>query len=135
MPDNKTAPASLQTMPEDYGHWLNELKSRIHHAQQRAARAVNSEMVLLYWHIGRDILHNQASQGWGAKVIDRLSLDLRIAFPEMKGLSPRNLKYMRSFAEGWPDAEVVQQAVAQSPWRHKVVLLGKLIKPHCCLQN
>lgn len=129
MPDKKAAPASLQTMPEDYGQWLNELKTRIHSAQQRAARAVNSEMVLLYWGLGRDILHNQARQGWGAKVIDRLSHDLRTAFPEMKGLSPRNLKYMRAFAESWPDAEIVQQAVAQLPWGHNVVLLDKLNSP------
>lgn len=129
MPDKKAAPASLQTMPEDYGQWLNELKTRIHSAQQRAARAVNSEMVLLYWGLGRDILDNQTRQGWGAKVIDRLSHDLRTAFPEMKGLSPRNLKYMRAFAQAWPESAIVQEVLAQLPWYHQLALLDKLDSP------
>ena len=81
---------------------------------------------MLYWQIGRDILARQAEQGWGAKVIERLAHDLRTAFPNMKGFSPRNLKYMRAFAEAWPDAEFVQQAVAQLPWGHNVVLLDRL---------
>ena len=71
--------------------------------------------MLLYWQIGQDILIRQAQQGWGTKVIDRLAQDLRAAFPYMKGFSPRNLKYMRAFAEAWPDAEFVQQAAAQLP--------------------
>lgn len=64
---------------------------------------------LLYWDIGQTILQRQAHEGWGAKVIDRLSADLREAFPDMSGLSSRNLKYMRAFAEGWPDRAIVQQ--------------------------
>ncbi len=91
-------PVSLTPVPEGYADWLAELKSRIHTAQQRATLAVNQELVLLYWQIGRDILARQAEQGWGAKVIERLSHDLRTAFPDMKGFSPRNLKYMRAFA-------------------------------------
>jgi hypothetical protein len=97
-------PVSLIPAPGGYAEWLTDLKSRIHTAQQRAALAVNRELVLLYWQIGRDILARQAEQGWGAKVIERLAHDLREAFPEMKGFSPRNLKYMRAFAEAWPDA-------------------------------
>lgn len=84
---------------------------------------------MLYWQIGRDILARQAEQGWGAKVIERLSQDLRAAFPEMKGFSPRNLKYMRAFAEAWPDEEFVQQAAAQLPWGHNLVLLDRLKTP------
>ena len=106
-------PTSLTLTPTGYAEWLLDLKARIHTAQQRAALAVNRELVLLYWQIGRDILARQASQGWGAKVIDRLSEDLRQAFPEMTGLSARNLKYMRAFADAWPDAAIVQQAVGQ----------------------
>ena len=109
-------PAGLAPMPEGYADWLTDLKTRIHSAQQRATLAVNRELVLLYWQIGRDILARQAAQGWGAKVIERLAQDLRAAFPDMKGFSPRNLKYMRAFAEAWPDAEFVQQAAAQLPW-------------------
>jgi predicted nuclease of restriction endonuclease-like (RecB) superfamily len=119
-------PIRLTLPPEGYADWLTDLKDRIHSAQQRATLAVNRELVLLYWQIGRDILARQAEQGWGAKVIDRLALDLRTAFPEMKGFSPRNLKYMRAFAQAWPDAEFVQQAVAQLPWGHNLVLLDRL---------
>jgi predicted nuclease of restriction endonuclease-like (RecB) superfamily len=116
---------ALETMPPQYTDWLIELKQRIHTAQQRASLRVNQELVLLYWQIGQDILTRQAQQGWGAKVIERLAHDLRTAFPKMKGFSPRNLKYMRTFAEAWPDLEFVQQAVAQLPWGHNLVLLDK----------
>lgn len=116
-------------LPTDYGPWLAELKTRIHQAQQRAARSVNRELVLLYWQIGRDILERQGREGWGARVIERLSVDLRNAFPEMKGFSRANLLYMRAFAEAWPDPQIVQQAVGQLPWGHNLVLLSKLKTP------
>ena len=116
----------LIPLPPDYNHWLTELKSRIHQAQQRASLAVNKELVLLYWQIGQDILIRQQREGWGAKVIDRLAQDLRNAFPDMKGFSRANLMYMRAFAEAWPDVVIVQQAVGQLPWGHNLVLLSKL---------
>ncbi|WP_367650891.1 YhcG family protein [Methylomonas sp. ZR1] len=119
-------PASLIDTPTGYTDWLTELKTRIHSAQQRAALSVNRELILLYWQIGRDILERQAQQGWGAKVIERLSHDLRTAFPDMKGFSRANLMYMRAFAEAWPDAEIVQQLVGRLPWGHNLVLLSKL---------
>ena len=122
-------PASLSPIPDGYADWLADLKGRIHAAQQRATLAVNRELVLLYWQIGRDILSRQAAQGWGARVIDRLAHDLRTAFPEMKGFSPRNLKYMRAFAQAWPGAEFVQQAAARLPWGHNMVLLDRLKTP------
>lgn len=118
--------ASLTAPPDGYADWLAELKTRIHTAQQRATLAVNRELVGLYWRIGRDILDRQAAQGWGAKVIERLAHDLRTAFPEMKGFSPRNLKYMRAFAEAWPEAGFVQQVAAQLPWFHLCTLIDKL---------
>jgi predicted nuclease of restriction endonuclease-like (RecB) superfamily len=114
------------TPPPSGSDWLADLKTRIHSAQQRATLAVNRELVLLYWQIGRDILTRQAEQGWGAKVIERLAEDLRAAFPEVKGFSRANLMYMRAFAEAWPDAEIVQQAVGQLPWGHNLVLLTRL---------
>jgi predicted nuclease of restriction endonuclease-like (RecB) superfamily len=119
-------PVSLTPVPQGYADWLSGLKTRIHNAQQRTALAVNRELVLLYWQIGRDILERQSAQGWGAKVIDRLAHDLRTAFPEMKGFSRANLMYMRTFAEAWPDKQIVQQAVGQLPWGHNLVLLAKL---------
>ncbi|HEB55240.1 MAG TPA: DUF1016 domain-containing protein [Gammaproteobacteria bacterium] len=122
-------PVRLTPPPEGYTDWLIELKGRIHSARQRATLAVNRELVLLYWQIGRDILARQAEAGWGAKVIERLAQDLRTAFPEMKGFSPRNLKYMRAFAEAWPDAQFVQEVLAQLPWYHQLALLDKLPDP------
>ncbi len=110
----------------EYTTWLADLKSRIQSAQQRAVLSVNRELVLLYWQIGRDILERQQAQGWGTKVIDKLARDLRAAFPAMKGFSPRNLKYMRAFAEAWPEPEFVQQAAAQLPWFHLCTLIDKL---------
>ena len=81
--------------------------------------------MLLYWQIGQNILQRQNQQGWGAKVVDRLSKDLSAEFPEIKGFSTRNLKYMRKFAEAWQDKQIVQQAVALLPWGHNLVLLDK----------
>ncbi len=111
--------------PIGYIDWLSELKIKIHNAQQRATLAVNNELVLLYWQIGNEILTRQEKQGWGAKVIERLAQDLRTAFPEMRGFSRTNLLYMRSFAEGWPDEQIVQQLVGKLPWGHNLVLLCK----------
>ena len=112
-----------------YDDFLRDLKQRVRTAQVKAALAVNSELVLLYWGIGRDILQRQQEQGWGAKVIDRLSADLRLEFPEMTGFSSRNLKYMRAFAEAYPDESIVQQPVAQIPWGHNCILLDKVKEP------
>ena len=113
-------------MPADYAAWFAEIKGRIHGERLRLVLASNSVMVLLYWDIGQRILHKQAEQGYGTKVIDRLAADLRQAFPDMKGFSPRNLKYMRAFASAWPEREVVQQTVAQLTWGQNIVLLEKL---------
>ena len=116
----------LATLQPDYLQWLSSLKQRIQGAQQRAVLTVNRELVMLYWHIGRDILARQQAQGWGAKVISRLAVDLTAAFPDMKGFSRRNLLYMRSFAQAWPEIEFVQEVLAQLPWYHQVTLLDKL---------
>lgn len=116
----------LPGLPPNYPALLTSLRERIRSAQARAALAVNHELVWLYWQIGREILAQQAAEGWGSKVIDRLSQDLHLAFPEMKGFSSRNLKYMRAFAEAWPDEAIVQQVVAQLPWGHNVRLLDHL---------
>lgn len=121
-------PPPLSKSPE-YQSLLANLKQRIQEAQVRAGLAVNRELVLLYWSIGREILSKQQAQGWGAKVIDSLAGDLRRSFPDLHGLSPRNLKYMRAFAEAWPDDAIVQQLVAQIPWGHNVRLLDHVKSP------
>jgi predicted nuclease of restriction endonuclease-like (RecB) superfamily len=113
----------------NYAALLANLQERIRSAQTRAALSVNRELVLLYWQIGREILIQQDAQGWGAKVIDRLSQDLRRAFPGMKGFSARNLKYMRAFAEAWTGEQFVQDVLAQISWYHNIALLEKLNLP------
>jgi len=115
--------------PPGYGQLLVELKHRIQTAQLRASLAVNRELVLLYWQIGRDILSRQERESWGAKVIDRLAADLKSAFPDMRGFSPRNLKYMRAFAQAWQEESIVQQLVAQIPWGHNVRILDYVKEP------
>jgi predicted nuclease of restriction endonuclease-like (RecB) superfamily len=115
--------------PRSYARLLGEIKERVQAARVRAGLAVNRELVLLYWHIGRRILEAQEYKGWGAKVVDRLAEDLSRTFPEMRGFSVRNLKYMRAFAEAWPDEPIVQQLAAQIPWFHNCVLLDKLDRP------
>ena len=113
-------------IPDGYIKWLADLKLRIGESQLRAVLSVNSELVRLYWDIGCEIQQRQTSQGWGAKIIDRLADDLRRAFPEMKGFSPTNLKYMRRFAEECPSCLIGQQPADQLPWFHIVVILTKL---------
>jgi predicted nuclease of restriction endonuclease-like (RecB) superfamily len=116
-------------LPADYGQWLSSLKQRIAGARQRALLAANGEQIRLYHEIGREILDRQSEQGWGAKVIDHLSADLRAAFPDMKGLSVSNLKYMRFFAQECPECQIGQQSADQLPWFHIVTLITKLSDP------
>jgi predicted nuclease of restriction endonuclease-like (RecB) superfamily len=113
-------------LPSGYGEALGDLKARIQQARLRTVLAANAAMLQLYWEMGRTILARQAHEGWGAKVIDRLSADLREAFPDMSGLSPRNLLFMRGFAEAYPDARIVKQLVSQLPWGHVVKLLQRV---------
>ncbi len=95
MTSNKSIAPKSNT---EYNSWLTDLKQRVREAQMKAVVAVNSELVLLYWRIGRDILERQHKHGWGANVVNQLSDDLRKEFPDMKGFSPRNLNSMLSFA-------------------------------------
>ncbi|NEQ49739.1 MAG: DUF1016 domain-containing protein [Leptolyngbya sp. SIO3F4] len=123
-------PSQPPLIPSDaYERFLTDLKTLIKTSQIKAVLAVNSELIELYWKIGRDILHRQQQEGWGSKVIDRLSQDLKREFPTMKGFSPRNLKYMRAFAEANPDQQIVQEVLAQITWYHNIALLEKLKVP------
>lgn len=121
-------------IPPDYADWLADIKARVVSARQRAALAANAELVMLYWQVGNEILQRQRTANWGDKVLDRLASDLRDAFPEMKGFSLANLKFMRALAQAWPDAAIGQQAVSQLPWGHNVLLLTKLKDPAQRLQ-
>lgn len=152
-------PASVNALPPDYGRLLADIKQRVRSAQIRAGLAANRELLVLYWDIGRLIIDRQKALGWGAKVIDRLARDLQNEFPGQQGFSPRNLKYMRAFAEAWPDRSIahqpgaqvawspsataqaplgpssmttlaiVQQPAAQLPWTHHCLLLDRLDTP------
>lgn len=116
--------------PDDarYLEFLNDIKHRVQLARTRAILSVNRELIVLYWQLGREILSRQDDQGWGSKVVDRLARDLKVAFPEMKGFSRRNLLYMRSFAEAASE-EFVQQVAAQLPWFHTCTLLDRVKDP------
>ena len=116
----------MTKLPSDYGRWIQSIKDRVRNAQFRALVAVNVELMLLYWDIGRAILDRQAAEGWGTKVVQRIATDLAVEFPGAKGFSLRNLKYMRAFAEAWPNREFVQQVVAQISWGNNVVLLDRV---------
>lgn len=118
--------SSLFPEEENYFALLDGLKKWIRSAQVKAALAVNQELILLYWRIGREILQRQQAEGWGSKVIARLAKDLKHEFPQVKGLSRTNLMYMRAFAEAYPDEQIVLQSVGQIPWGHNQSLLNKL---------
>jgi predicted nuclease of restriction endonuclease-like (RecB) superfamily len=105
---------------------LQSIKTRVQQAQLKAVVAVNTELIVLYWQIGREILERQEQEGWGTGVIDGLSKDLHTAFPQMKGFSPRNLGYMKRFAQTYPDESILQQLVAKLPWGHNILLLEKV---------
>ncbi|HEY9597540.1 MAG TPA: PDDEXK nuclease domain-containing protein [Cyanophyceae cyanobacterium] len=102
------------------------MKERIRRSQIQAAIAVNQELITLYWYLGREILRKEREQGWGAKVVERLAIDLKREFPQMKGFSARNIRYMKSFADAYPDEAILQRTVAKLPWRHNIALLEKL---------
>ena len=117
---------NLSEMSDAYLKFIEEVKSEIQKQRISVVLNANSSMICLYWNIGRSILKKQEEEGWGAKIIDRMAKDLKEAFPEMSGFSPRNIKYMRKFAESWPDFEIVQRVVAQIPWRTNISLMDKL---------
>lgn len=122
-------PPAHDGLPDSYASVLSEIKQRIQTERLRVVMAANSAMLILYWDIGRLILERQEREGWGAKVIDRLSADLREAYPDMGGLSPRNLLFMRSFAAAYPEPQIVKQLVSQLPWGHIIRLLQRIKEP------
>jgi predicted nuclease of restriction endonuclease-like (RecB) superfamily len=126
----KTPARQRDTLPADYPEFLAEVKARVLAARTRAVLAANQSLIELYWKIGEDILGRERREGWGSKVVDRLASDLRREFPDMTGFSRSNLKYMRAFAEAWPQEDrggtIGQQPVGQLPWGQNIALLTKL---------
>ena len=110
---------------EDYGQFLDQIKKDIQQSQIKAAIAVNQELILLYWRIGKGLTEKIDNEGWGSKIITTLASDLARLFPDLSGFSSRNLNYMRKFAESYPDSNCAT-AVAQIPWGHNLVILEKV---------
>jgi len=110
---------------KEYIAFLNNLKSRIRAAQYQAYRVVNKELINLYWYIGKSIIEKQEKLGWGQKIVQKLSRDLRKEFPKNSGFSERNLKYMRKFYLEYKGKPKVQQLVAQIPWGQNIVILER----------
>jgi predicted nuclease of restriction endonuclease-like (RecB) superfamily len=110
----------------EYTSFLSDLKEKVRTSQQKAVLQVNQQLILLYHHIGSEIIRLQREKGWGSKVIDQLSRDLQSAFSDMKGFSTRNLKYMRQFASEYESIEFVQQVAAQLPWFHIVTIISSV---------
>lgn len=113
-------------LPRDYASMLNAIKDRIQQERLRVVVTANAALVQLYWDVGRMILARQERAGWGAKVIDRLAADLRDAYPDMQGFSPRNLLFMRGFAASYRDRKIVKQLVSLLPWGHIIRLLQRV---------
>lgn len=111
-------------LPPGFHEMIDDLKSIVRGAHVRAQLKVNTEMLRMYWEIGRTILERQQGKKWGTKVVDRIATELRTEFPNQRGFSRSNLHYMQQMARTWPDS-IVQQAVGQLPWGHIVTLMSK----------
>jgi predicted nuclease of restriction endonuclease-like (RecB) superfamily len=111
--------------PNTYPHVLAELKQIVKQARQKAVFAANEQVLKLYRNIGQSVAQQAKENLWGAKIIEKLANDLRSEFPDMKGFSFRNVKYMRQFAEFYTISQFGQQAVAQIPWGHHVLIMDK----------
>ena len=119
----------LSILDEEYQKWITELKRRYKQSQIKAAVHVNSELVRFYWSLGRDIVKMKSESKWGDKFYESLSKDLKNAFNDAKGFSPKNLLHMRQFYELFPETEIEKQVVSQImciPWGHIVLLLKKV---------
>ena len=116
----------IKNIDKNYIEIFSILKEKIKRAQIKTMVAVNSELITLYWEIGKTILEQQKKQGWGSNIINQLSKDLKKSFPKMKGFSPRNLSYMKKLAHTYPDFKFLQQVVAKLPWGQNIILLDKI---------
>ena len=116
----------ISEMSDTYLSFIGNIKNEIKKQRLSVVLSANASMICLYWNIGKAILNKQAEEGWGSKVIDRISKDINDTFPDMSGFSPRNIKYMRKFAEVWNDYEIMQRTAAQIPWRSNILLMDKL---------
>lgn len=117
------------SLPEDYGLLLVEIKKRVHTAQYQALKAVNRELVGLYWDIGEMIVRRQETDGWGRAVVEQLATDLRLEFPGVGGFSAPNLWRMRSLYAAYADLEKLAPLVREIGWSHNLVILERCKDP------
>ncbi len=110
-----------------YKNWLKSLKHKIKSAQLKAAVTVNTQLLELYWDLGKDIAQKQQEANWGDAILEQLSIDLRLAFPDMKGFSRRNLYAIKQWYSFFStESEFVPQPVAQIPWGHNRLIVSKI---------
>ena len=119
------AEASPIPSESHYGSFLSTLKSRIHSAQFKALRAVNKELIALYWNLGKLIEERQVADSWGKGVVEKLSRDLRAEFGEKSGYSVRNLWYMRIFYREYKDMPILQPLAAELAWTKNTLILDR----------
>ncbi|MEA3450548.1 MAG: DUF1016 N-terminal domain-containing protein [Bacteroidota bacterium] len=111
---------------DKYVKWINSLKVKIHKSKIKIALSINSELLELYWDIGKEICQKQEVENWGSKIIEKVAVDLKHEFPEIKGFSRRNIYAMRQWFLFYSDAySFVPQAVAQIPWGHNRLIISK----------
>jgi len=120
---------TASNLPEDYGSLLLEVKERIRAGQYQALRAVNRELIGLYWDIGRMIVERQAGDTWGKSIVQQLSGDLQKEFPGIGGFSASNLWRMKSFFEAYASSEKLAQLVREIGWGHNLVILQRCSDP------
>lgn len=123
----RSARVVSELVPDDYVPTLDDLKRHVYAARLRVQRKANTELLRLWWRIGRTIRDRQEVASWGDSVLSRLAADLRAEFPSMKGFSVTNLKYMRRFADTWTEpSSIGQRPVDQLPWGQVIDLITKL---------
>jgi predicted nuclease of restriction endonuclease-like (RecB) superfamily len=108
-----------------YGDFLKDIKQRIHSAQYEALKAVNKELIQLYWDIGKMIVAHQKKHGWGKAIVETLARDLQAEFPGMQGFSERNIWYMRNFFVEYEKRSILQPLVAEIGWAHNIVIMER----------
>jgi len=118
-----------QLIPADYAALLAEVKERVRSAQYAALKAVNKELVALYWDIGRLIEERQRGGTWGKSIVATLAGDLQQEFPGIQGFSAQNLWYMRQFYLAYHGHEKLQPLVGEISWAKHLAILGKCKDP------
>ncbi len=118
--------SKIDSIPNDYGILFRSIKKQIQDSRFQAYRSVNKELIQLYWNIGKEIASRQEKDGWGKSVVERLSCDLRTAFPSTFGFSTQNLWYMRQFYSEYNQHSNLQQLVGEIPWGQNLLILSKI---------